>query len=133
MILSTCGSRLNSFPRVYRLDTLQRNGLALMQLNESIYGLPQAGILSQQRLLLNHLKTYGYTECDNTSYLFQYQTRHTKFTLVVDDFLVKYDSSNRLGCNVIFRHDYPLFKRVSHSYHIDAVLCYVSSQVSRRY
>ena len=82
-----------SLVALYRLDTLQRNGLVLMQLNKSIYGLPQAGILSQQRLV-NHIKTYGYTECENTSCLFQHQTRHTNFTLVVDNFLVKYDSEH---------------------------------------
>ncbi len=75
----------------YNLDLLQHNGLVLMELNKSIYGLPQAGILSQQKLI-QHLNFHGYTECPHTSCLFQHATRNTKFTLVVDDFAVKYDS-----------------------------------------
>jgi hypothetical protein len=83
-----------SLVTLYRLDTLQQyNGLILMQLNKNIYGLPQAGILSQQRLI-SHLKSYGYTECANTSCLFQHATRNTKFSLVVDDFLIKYDKKD---------------------------------------
>ncbi len=65
-----------SLVALYCLDTLQQyNGLILMQLNKSIYGLPQAGIFSQQRLI-SHLKSYGYTECSNTSCLFQHATQH---------------------------------------------------------
>jgi hypothetical protein len=33
----------------------------------------------------------GYIECANTSCLFQHATRNTKFSLVFDDFLIKYD------------------------------------------
>jgi len=36
----------------------------------------------------------GYIECANTSCLFQHATRNTKFSLVVDDFLIKYDKKD---------------------------------------
>jgi hypothetical protein len=64
-----------------------------MELHKSIYGLPQAGILSQRRLI-DHLAFHGYTECPNTTCLFRHATRTTKFTLIVDDFAVKYDNKD---------------------------------------
>ncbi len=87
---------------LYQLDKLQHNWLVIMQLTKSINGLPQAGILSQQHLVA-HLKKYGYSECPNTSCLFQHKTRNTKFSLVVDDFLIKYhckdDADNLLSAS----------------------------------
>lgn len=71
---------------LYNLISIQHNGMVMMQLDKSIYGLPQAGILSQQRLV-EQLSFHGYTECPNSSCLFRHNTRNTKFTLVVDDFL----------------------------------------------
>lgn len=50
----------------YQLENLNHSGYVLMQLHTSICCLPQAGILSQQRLI-RHLASYGYTECPNTS------------------------------------------------------------------
>lgn len=75
----------------YQLENLNHNGHVLMQLHTSIYGLPLAGILSQQRLI-RHLASHGYTECPNTSCLFHHATRPTYFTLIVDDFAVIYDT-----------------------------------------
>ncbi len=77
--------------KLYDLKSLEHNGYILMELNKSIYGLPQAGILSQQKLIA-HLNFHGYTECPHTPCLFQHDTRKTKFTLIVDDFAVKYDT-----------------------------------------
>jgi hypothetical protein len=54
-----------------------------------VWGLPQAGILANkllQRLLLPH----GYYECNNTPGLWKHETRPISFTLVVDNFVVKY-------------------------------------------
>jgi hypothetical protein len=73
----------------YNLQHLHHNGLILMELNKSIYGLPQAGILSQRRLL-DHLSLHGYNECPQTSCLFRHTTKNIYFTLVVDDFAIKY-------------------------------------------
>ena len=58
-----------------------------------MYGLPQAGLLAQQRLLY-HLSQHGYHQTD-TSCLFQHTSNGTVFSLVVDDFGVKY--TNKKG------------------------------------
>ena len=53
-----------------------------------IPGLPQSGLLSQLRLVA-HLESHGYYET-STPMLFRHKTRPLVFTLVVDDFGVKY-------------------------------------------
>jgi hypothetical protein len=54
-----------------------------------MYGLPQAGRLSQLRLI-SHLQSHGYIQCPNTPCLFKQLTRDITFCLVVDDFGIKY-------------------------------------------
>jgi len=54
-----------------------------------VWGLPQAGILAN-KLLRKRLKPHGYYECINTPGLWQHATRPITFSLVVDDFGVKY-------------------------------------------
>ena len=63
---------------------------AMMELTKAIYGLPQAGKLAQQDLIA-HLKLHGYIQC-NTTCLFRHASRPTFFSLVVDDFGIKYRS-----------------------------------------
>ena len=59
-----------------------------MEVVKGLYGLPQAGFLAQKALEL-HLAQDGYHQTENTSCLFTHATNGNKFTLVVDDFLVK--------------------------------------------
>jgi hypothetical protein len=54
-----------------------------------MYGLPQAGRLSQLRLI-SHLAKHGYHQSPNTPCLFQHETLDVTFCLVVDDFGVRY-------------------------------------------
>jgi hypothetical protein len=54
-----------------------------------MYGLPQAGLLSQQRLVA-HLEHHGYIQHKHVDCLFHHPERETIFSLVVDDFDVKY-------------------------------------------
>jgi hypothetical protein len=54
-----------------------------------MYGLPQAGKLSQTRLI-RHLSTHEYIQCANTPCLFRLVTRDIMFSLVVDNFGVRY-------------------------------------------
>ena len=56
-----------------------------------MYGLPQAGLLAQQRLI-THLATHGYHQTPTTC-LFRHCTNGTVFSLVVDDFGVKYTTT----------------------------------------
>ena len=64
------------------------NGAILFEINKGMYGLPQAGLLAQERLM-THLAAHGYTQT-STPCLFRHATNGVTFTLVVDDFGVKY-------------------------------------------
>ena len=80
----------------YHLGHLARDGSVLARIDKGIYGLPQAGILARQRLV-HHLGTVGYYPCPSTPSLFRHPERDLAFTLVVDDFGVKYQSRSDAG------------------------------------
>eukprot|EP01034_Spumella_vulgaris_P031394 gene31394-38776_t len=61
----------------------------MVEIVKGIYGLPQAGLLAQEKLVA-HLATHGYHKAANTACLFTHETRQVSFTLVVDDFAIKY-------------------------------------------
>jgi hypothetical protein len=77
----------------YNLAGLVSNGRVLIEVRKGIYGLRQAGMLAQQRLLA-HLATHGYHQAANTPCLISHETRDIKFVLVVDDFGIKYKSTD---------------------------------------
>jgi hypothetical protein len=54
-----------------------------------MYGLPQAGRLAYDQLVLN-LEQNGYHPCKRTHGLWRHVTRPILFSLVVDDFGIKY-------------------------------------------
>jgi hypothetical protein len=54
-----------------------------------MYGLPQAGIIAQE-LLLEHLAKVGYHQSKIIPGLWTHKTRTICFTLVVDNFAIKY-------------------------------------------
>jgi hypothetical protein len=58
-----------------------------------MYGLHQAGCLSQLRLI-SHLAAHGYHQCPHTPCLFQHDTLDVTFSLVVDDFGIRYGSQS---------------------------------------
>ena len=58
-------------------------------MRRAVWGLPQAGILAN-KLLRKRLLPHGYYECANTPGLWKHVTRPISFTLVVDNFGVKY-------------------------------------------
>ena len=60
-----------------------------MELRWAVWGLPQAGILANKRLK-QKLAPFGYHECKNTLGLWYHDTRKITFTLVVDNFGIKY-------------------------------------------
>ena len=73
----------------YNLDTHARDGFVFLEIRRAVWGLPQAGILAN-KLLRKRLKPHGYYECINTPGLWRHKTRPITFSLVVDDFGVKY-------------------------------------------
>ena len=66
------------------------NDHVLMEINKSIYGVPRAGKLLQDRLV-KHLASHGYRQCTNTPCLLVHDSKVIAFTLVVDDNLIKYN------------------------------------------
>jgi hypothetical protein len=73
----------------YELMKHVLNGFIYLKMRRAVWGLPQAGILAN-KLLQRHLLPHGYYECTNTPGLWKYETRPISFTLVVDNFGVKY-------------------------------------------
>jgi hypothetical protein len=65
------------------------DGFVYCKIRKGMYGLPQAGIIAQQ-LLEMRLPVHGYHQSTTTPGLWQHNTRPICFTLVFDNFGVKY-------------------------------------------
>jgi hypothetical protein len=78
---------LNLFPQwiidQYDLNTHAVDGMVHIDKLKAVYGIPQAGILTNKKL-------HGYLKHENTPGLWYHKTQPVLFTLVVDDFGVKY-------------------------------------------
>lgn len=77
------------FMLAYRLHNKVKNGHVYLQIEKGMYGLPQAGILAN-KLLQKRLKPHGYYELPHTPGLWKHISRPVQFSLVVDDFGIKY-------------------------------------------
>ena len=66
-----------------------KEGYVYIEVRKGMYGLPQAGLLAQE-LLEKRLNIHGYTQSKIIPGLWKHKTRNITFTLVVDDFGVKY-------------------------------------------
>lgn len=73
----------------YSLRSLAVNDKVLVEIRKGMYGLPHAGKLAQDRLI-PHLAKHGYKQCKHTRCLFVHESRPIAFSLVVDDFGIKY-------------------------------------------
>jgi hypothetical protein len=73
----------------YNLQKYLLHGFIYLDMQQAIWGLPQAGILAN-KLLQKCLLPHGYYKCANTPGLLKHITRPNLFTLVVDDFGLKY-------------------------------------------
>jgi Reverse transcriptase (RNA-dependent DNA polymerase) len=74
------------------------DGMAYVEVTKGMYGLKQAGRLANEQLT-EFLAEHGYAPCAITSGLWKHETRPITFTLVVDDFGIKYinaDDKNHL-------------------------------------
>ena len=72
----------------YDLLPLVHNGYVYIEIRKGMYGLPQAGIIANNKLR-KHLANFGHIPTKNTPGLWKHQTRPVQFSLVVDDFGVK--------------------------------------------
>jgi hypothetical protein len=82
----------------YNLRAILVGGWVYLEIRKGMYGLKQAGLLANQ-LLQQRLAHYGYYPSRHIPGLWLHKTRSIAFTLVVDDFAVKYvgkDNSHHL-------------------------------------
>jgi hypothetical protein len=84
---------LSRFPeeivKKYNLNTLAVDSWVYIEIRKGVYGLKQAGLLANQ-LLQTCLAPFGYYPARHTPGLWLHKTRPISFSLVVDDFAVKY-------------------------------------------
>jgi hypothetical protein len=74
----------------YKLpDKVTKNGSIYLEVTKGMYGLPQAGLLANE-LLEKRLNKHGYYQSKLVLGLWKHESRPIQFTLVVDDFGVKY-------------------------------------------
>jgi hypothetical protein len=73
----------------YNLNALAVDGWFYIEIRKGMYGLKQAGLFANQ-LLQTRLAPFGYYPARHTPGLWLHKTRSISFTLVVDDFTVKY-------------------------------------------
>jgi hypothetical protein len=70
-------------------DKATPDGYIYCEIQKGMYGLPQAGIIAQQ-LLEERLQKHGYRQSQTTPGLWKHDTGPISFSLVVDNFGVKY-------------------------------------------
>jgi len=74
----------------YKLrEKVDKKGTLYVKCSKGMYGLPHAGIIAQN-LLTERLEAAGYYQSDKTPGFWRHETRPICFTLIVDDFGVKY-------------------------------------------
>jgi hypothetical protein len=73
----------------YNMNTLPYKGYIHLEMQCAVWGLPQAGILANKRLS-HKLAPFGYIEHVNTLDLWYHELCSILFTLIEDDFGVKY-------------------------------------------
>ena len=74
----------------YNLINLEHKGFVYMEIQKGMYGLPQVGKIANDKLKL-HLAKFGYEPVPITPGLWRHQTSPLQFSLVVDDFGIKYE------------------------------------------
>jgi hypothetical protein len=89
---------LSRFPeeivQKYNLNALTIEGWVYIEIRKGMYGLKQAGLFANQ-LLQIRLAPFGYYPARHTPGLWLHKTRPIYFSLVVDDFAVKYMGKHR--------------------------------------
>ena len=97
-------------PRIrehYKLHTLVQSEYVYAKINRAWYGLKQAGKIAHDDLV-SHLEQHGYIKAKWTEGLFFHRSRDISFTLVVDDFGIKYtDPKDLQHLATIMRIKYP--------------------------
>ncbi len=88
---------LSLFPRwiveQYDLSKHQLDGWVHLEMRRAVWGLLQAWILANKKLKWK-LAPFGYPKCIDTPGLWKHESQPLAFTLVVDDFGVKYEKKD---------------------------------------
>ena len=72
------------------LRNVSHKGFIYMEIQKGMYGLPQAGKIANDKLKL-HLSKFRYEPAPITPGLWRHQTLPLQFSLVVNDFGIKYE------------------------------------------
>ena len=80
---------------LYQLESKITNDAVYAQVNKALFGLPQAGFLASEDLR-TFLEPHGYVPCSLTPGLWKDQHSNLMFTLVVDDFGVRYTNKQHV-------------------------------------
>ena len=79
------------FIDAYNLEELfDEDGFVYIEIRKGMYGLKQAGKLAHDQLQ-KFLEPHGYKPTQSTPRLWMHETRKLSFTLIVDNFGVKYE------------------------------------------
>ena len=85
----------------YNLEPLIHKGHVYAEVRKGMYGFPHAGLIANEQLQ-RFLAPHGYRPVPITPGLWHHETRDLSFTLVVDDFGVKYvaedDAKHLISC-----------------------------------
>jgi hypothetical protein len=73
----------------YKLKALAVDGWVYIEIRKGVYGLKQAGLLDN-KLLQHRLTPFGYYPALHTPGLWLHKTTPIAFSLILDDFTVKY-------------------------------------------
>jgi hypothetical protein len=79
---------------LYQLESKISNGYVYAEVRKGMYGLPQAGKLANGRLR-KFLASFGYVPCPVTPGLWKHLHSNLMFTLVVDNFGIRYTPTNK--------------------------------------
>jgi hypothetical protein len=75
-------------------DIMEADGWCYMEIRKAMYGLKESGCIANQELKVA-LAKQGYIPSKFTPGLFTHKTRSIAFSLVVDDFGVKYEKRKK--------------------------------------
>jgi hypothetical protein len=84
----------------YDLAAIAHNGYVYVEIRKGMYGLPQAGKLANDQLIAR-LAPHGYAPVPHTPGLWNHATSDLMFTLVVDDFGIRY--TNKADAEALMR------------------------------
>lgn len=73
----------------YNLKEIEEDGMVYLKIVKGMHGLSQAGKIANE-LLIKRMRTAGYHPCRFTPGLWRHMWRPVTFTLVVDNFGIKF-------------------------------------------